>query len=93
MSGELNVLARDMARLARQNPRTADFTQNLLRRAIKQLIACFPVYRTYIDSAAVLNGADRARPRVGRWRRRDAHETEIDPSVFDFLEQRTDGAS
>ena len=42
--------ARDMARLARQNPRTADFTQNLLRRAIKEMIACFPVYRTYIDS-------------------------------------------
>ena len=39
---ELNVLARDMARLARQNPRTADFTRNLLRRAIKELIACFP---------------------------------------------------
>ena len=49
MAGELNVLARDLARLARQNPRTADFTQSLLRRAIKELIACFPVYRTYID--------------------------------------------
>ena len=49
MASELNVLARDMARLARQNPRTADFTHDLLRRAIKELIACFPVYRTYID--------------------------------------------
>ncbi|HLK71319.1 MAG TPA: malto-oligosyltrehalose synthase, partial [Steroidobacteraceae bacterium] len=48
MAGELNMIARDMARLARQNPRTADFTQSLLRRAIKELIACFPVYRTYL---------------------------------------------
>jgi (1->4)-alpha-D-glucan 1-alpha-D-glucosylmutase len=86
MSGELNVLARDMARLARQNPRTADFTQTLLRRAIKELIACFPVYRTYIDSAAVLDAADE---RDLSWALAQArrNETEIDPSVFSFLEQ------
>jgi (1->4)-alpha-D-glucan 1-alpha-D-glucosylmutase len=86
MSGELNVLARDMARLARQNPRTADFTQTLLRRAIKQLIACFPVYRTYIDATAVLENADE---RDLTWALAQArrHETEIDSSVFSFLEQ------
>jgi (1->4)-alpha-D-glucan 1-alpha-D-glucosylmutase len=33
MTGELNVLARDAARVARQNPRTADFTRNILLRA------------------------------------------------------------
>ncbi len=86
MSGELNVLARDIARLARQHPRTADFTQTLLRRAIKQLIACFPVYRTYIDASAVLDAADE---RDLGWALSQAprHETEIDPSVFEFLEQ------
>jgi len=86
MSGELNVLARDMARLARQNPRTADFTQTLLRRAIKELIACFPVYRTYMDSSALLDGADQ---RDLDWALAQArrNETAIDPSVFSFLEQ------
>ncbi|HXR19547.1 MAG TPA: malto-oligosyltrehalose synthase [Steroidobacteraceae bacterium] len=86
MSGELNVLARDMARLARQNPRTADFTQTLLRRAIKELIACFPVYRTYMDSSAMLDGADQ---RDLDWALAQArrNETAIDPSVFSFLEQ------
>jgi (1->4)-alpha-D-glucan 1-alpha-D-glucosylmutase len=90
MSGELHVLARDMARLARQNPRTADFTQTLLRRAIKQLIACFPVYRTYIDSAAVL---DAAGERDLQWALSQArrHETEIDASAFSFLEQVLSG--
>ena len=71
MASELNVLARDMARLARQNPRTADFTRDLLRRAIKELIACFPVYRTYIDSSGELDEADRATS-AGHWRRRGA---------------------
>jgi len=86
MSGELNVLARDLARLARQNPRTADFTQSLLRRAVKELIACFPVYRTYIDSTGELDGADE---RDLGWALSQArrNETEIDPSAFSFLEQ------
>jgi (1->4)-alpha-D-glucan 1-alpha-D-glucosylmutase len=86
MASELNVLARDMARLARQNPRTADFTRDLLRRAIKELIACFPVYRTYIDSNGQLDEADR---RYLSWALAQArrNETEIDPSAFDFLQQ------
>ncbi len=72
MAGELNVLARDMARLARQNPRTADFTQNLLRRAIKELIACFPVYRTYMDGQGALDSRRSARLWAGHCRRRAA---------------------
>lgn len=86
MAGELNVLARDMARLARQNPRTADFTQPLLRRAIKQLIGCFPVYRTYMDAALTLDAAGQ---RDLQWALAQARrqEYEIDASVFDFLEQ------
>ncbi|HEY2416667.1 MAG TPA: malto-oligosyltrehalose synthase [Steroidobacteraceae bacterium] len=86
MSGELNVLARDLARLARQNPRTADFTQSLLRRAVKEIIACFPVYRTYIDGSGVLEGADE---RDLGWALAQArrNEYEIDPSAFSFLEQ------
>jgi len=86
MASELNMRARDMARLARENPRTADFTQNLLRRAIKELIACFPVYRTYMDSQGTLDSADQ---RDLSWALAAArrNEKEIDPTVFDFLEQ------
>jgi (1->4)-alpha-D-glucan 1-alpha-D-glucosylmutase len=86
MASELNVLARDMARLARQSPRTADFTRDLLRRAIKELIACFPVYRTYIDSNGELDEADQ---HYLSWALAQArrNETEIDPSAFTFLEQ------
>jgi (1->4)-alpha-D-glucan 1-alpha-D-glucosylmutase len=91
MASELNVLARDMARLARQNPRTADFTRNLLRRAIKELIACFPVYRTYIDDSGEMDPADM---RDLAWALAQArrNEGDIDPSVFDYLEQVTSGA-
>ena len=84
MASELNVLARDAARVARQNPRTTDFTRNLLHRAIREIVACFPVYRTYVDAAGECTADDKRDLdwAIARARR---NETEIDPSVFDFL--------
>ena len=73
--------------MARSNPRTADFTDNILHaRAASEIVACFPVYRTYVDG-----GARRPRPTAatstGRLRRPGAHEHALDPSVFDFLHE------
>jgi (1->4)-alpha-D-glucan 1-alpha-D-glucosylmutase len=84
MASELNVLARDAGRIARQNPRTADFTRNILQRALKEIVACFPVYRTYIDGVTEPTEADR---RDIDWAVAQArrNETDVDPSVFDFL--------
>ena len=84
MASELNVLARDAARVARQNPRTADFTRNILQRGLKEIVACFPVYRTYVDRAAEPTETDR---RDIDWAVAHArrNETDLDPSVFDFL--------
>jgi (1->4)-alpha-D-glucan 1-alpha-D-glucosylmutase len=85
MASELNVLARDCARVARQHPRTADFTRNVLRRGMREIIACFPVYRTYLDPRHPMTDTDRRyfAQAIARARR---HERDIDPSVFDFLE-------
>jgi len=85
MTSELNVLAREAGRIARSNPRTADFTRNVLQRALKQIIACFPVYRTYVDGSAP---TDADRRDIG-WAVAHARrlETPLDPSVFDFLHQ------
>src|SRR6201987_1308620 len=84
MASELNVLARDAARAARRNPRTADFTRNILQRALKEIVACFPVYRTYVDGAAEPTEADR---RDIDWAIAQARrtETDLDPRVFDFV--------
>ena len=60
MASELNVLAREAARVARQNARTADFTRNVLRRALRETIASFPVYRTYLAADGELPAADRS---------------------------------
>jgi (1->4)-alpha-D-glucan 1-alpha-D-glucosylmutase len=84
MANELNVLALAAARVARQNPLAADFTRNILQRALKEIGACFPVYRTYVDGTADPSEADR---RDIDWAVTQARriETDVDPSVFDFL--------
>jgi len=90
MASELNVLARDAARVARQNPRTADFTRNILYLAIRELVACFPVYRTYVNAQGTVSAADLSYVEQALTRAR-RNEREIDPSVFDFLEQLLSG--
>jgi (1->4)-alpha-D-glucan 1-alpha-D-glucosylmutase len=84
MASELNALGRRAARLAAQSPMTADLTRALLQRAIKQIIASFPVYRSYVDFGSSPTEDDR---RDIAWalalaRRRDP---DVHPSAFDFL--------
>jgi (1->4)-alpha-D-glucan 1-alpha-D-glucosylmutase len=82
LSGELTVLATALLRLAREDRRTRDFTLNSLRGALAEVVAAFPVYRTYIidkPSAQDRRFVDWA---IGRARRRSLG---ADASVFDFL--------
>jgi (1->4)-alpha-D-glucan 1-alpha-D-glucosylmutase len=85
LSSETYVLTNLLSRLAAANRRARDFTDDLLEAAIRETIACFPVYRTYIDDRGQYTERDRAfiRQAIGRakWRNR-----ETDESVFDFLE-------
>jgi (1->4)-alpha-D-glucan 1-alpha-D-glucosylmutase len=85
MSSELYVLSRKLSRIAEQHRYTRDFTQNSLHHALTEVIACFPVYRSYIrrtqtsvspDDRLNINAAVRAA------RRRNPTQ---DASVFDFI--------
>jgi (1->4)-alpha-D-glucan 1-alpha-D-glucosylmutase len=49
MASELNVLAHMLDRIGESNRRSRDFTLDALRDAITEVVACFPVYRTYVD--------------------------------------------
>ncbi|MEJ2761116.1 MAG: malto-oligosyltrehalose synthase, partial [Gammaproteobacteria bacterium] len=84
MAGELNVLANQLNRISELNPVTRDFTLNSLRNALIEVVACFPVYRTYV-SATPVHPEDR---KYINWaivqaKRRSAV---IETGVFDFLE-------
>ncbi len=83
MAGELNVLAHQLSRIAQADRRSRDFTVNGLRAALAEVVACFPVYRTYVTaehvSAEDVHYVDRA---IASAKRRTRAE---DLSVFDFI--------
>jgi (1->4)-alpha-D-glucan 1-alpha-D-glucosylmutase len=49
LSGELHMLAHQLDQLSEKNRWSRDFTLNSLRHALREIIACFPVYRSYIS--------------------------------------------
>ena len=53
MAGELNVLTSELYRLAQSDRATRDFTLNSLRDALTEIVANFPVYRTYITGKKI----------------------------------------
>jgi (1->4)-alpha-D-glucan 1-alpha-D-glucosylmutase len=83
LNSELHVLAHELHRLAQQSWRSRDFTLTGLREALADVIACFPVYRTYITAA----GAKVEDRRDLDWAISQARRASnlVDLSVFDFL--------
>jgi (1->4)-alpha-D-glucan 1-alpha-D-glucosylmutase len=59
MSGDINALGHQLNRLSERNRHYRDFTLYSLIAAIKELVACFPVYRTYIAAGDDPNPHDR----------------------------------
>lgn len=89
LRSELETLARAAVGVARQDPYTTDFTRRILRRALREIIGCFPVYRTYVDG----NGRSEDDERYIHWAIAQAtkNEQEVDRSVFEFLEKLLNG--
>src|SRR5262249_34670926 len=58
MSSELHILAHQLDRLAQKRRASRDFTLTTLRHVLRAIIACFPVYRTYIPAPDETSGQD-----------------------------------
>ncbi len=85
MASELNVLGYQLSRLAQRNRRTRDFTLNSLTDALREVTACFPVYRTYVsEQDETVSERDRAHidTAIARARRRNPA---VPSPVFDFV--------
>jgi (1->4)-alpha-D-glucan 1-alpha-D-glucosylmutase len=82
LAGELSVLSNALLRLAREDRRIRDFTPHSLRRALAEVVAAFPVYRTYIVDKPGRQDRKFIDWAIGRARRRSVA---ADTSVFDFL--------
>ena len=83
LASELNMLARQLDRLAQSDPRTQDFTLNGLHAALREVIACFPVYRSYLTKAGV--HASDVRNTELAVDRAIARNPKSDPSPFRFV--------
>jgi (1->4)-alpha-D-glucan 1-alpha-D-glucosylmutase len=83
MSSELQLLAHRLNRISERHRRSRDFTLNTLRASLRAILACFPVYRTYIRDNYV-SASDRqiiCRAAAQAKRRNPA----TDAAVFDFI--------
>ena len=82
LSSELNVLSTELLRIARADRRTRDYTLNALRRALAEVAACMPVYRTYIVEGPSAQDARFIDEAVNEAVRQSG---DADRSVFDFV--------
>lgn len=86
MANDVGTLGLRLDRLSENSPEYRDFTRQDLTAALSEVIACFPVYRSYIrleggvskrDAHFIKVAIDKAKSR--------AHD--LDSSIFDFLEK------
>ena len=85
MAGELNVLAHRLNLLSERNRHYRDFTLNSLNQAMREIIACFPVYRTYVNGREP-EVADQDRNAIERAVREAKRRNPNRPAaVYDFV--------
>lgn len=86
MVSEVEALGLALDRISEHDPQFRDFTRIDLTRALSEVIACFPVYRTYIAPEGRVSRRD-ARYITNALHRARAKDPNLDPSIFDFLEK------
>jgi (1->4)-alpha-D-glucan 1-alpha-D-glucosylmutase len=83
LNSELGVLTQQLYRLCKQNWSSRDFTLHNLRSALMEVVACFPVYRTYVTPENISKKDGEYIDWAINLAKR--HSTAIDSSIYDFL--------
>ncbi len=83
LASELSVLSDLLNRISEDDRRTRDFTRQSLSRALGEIVACFPVYRTYVtDIRATAYDRGAIDLAIARARRRNPA---MESSIFEFI--------
>ena len=84
MASEVNVLGHLLNRISESHRWYRDFTVNALTAAVREVVACFPVYRTYIVPAQAAEDSDKRviKRAIALARRRNPA---LERTVFEFL--------
>ena len=86
LANDVDVLGNMLDRLSEQNRWYRDFTLEALSRALRETIACFPVYRAYLEPDQPVNDEDRQiiERAIAAAKRRNPG---MDESIFNYLRE------
>ncbi len=84
LASEVTVLTHLLDEIASTDRHARDFTRHALLEAIRETIACFPVYRTYIDERGHISASDRQyiEQAIALAKRR---QESMSAKIFDFI--------
>ena len=84
LANDVDVLGNLLDRLSERNRWYRDFTLEALSRTVRETIACFPVYRTYVEPGQSVSDEDRqiVERAIATAKRRNPA---MDESIFNFL--------
>ncbi|HEX5691888.1 MAG TPA: malto-oligosyltrehalose synthase, partial [Roseiflexaceae bacterium] len=84
LASEINELSQQLERIAERNRRYRDFTLGSLTFAIREVLACLPIYRTYITGPDGVAARDQlaVETAVAEAKKRNPRTAE---SIFDFI--------
>jgi (1->4)-alpha-D-glucan 1-alpha-D-glucosylmutase len=86
MASELNVLAHRLDRISEKHRSSRDFTLGSLLHALREIIAAFPVYRTYVGEAG-RGPSDADREYIARAVAAARRRTPVmNASIYDWIE-------
>ncbi len=86
MASELYMLAVRLNKIAKQNRWSRDFTLETLRFALREVMAYFPVYRTYKNEKDAYTREEKMRiKQAALWAAE--HNPTVSPSIFNFIEK------
>lgn len=83
LSSEFQVLVQAINRLSEAERRSRDFTLASIGRVLREVVACFPVYRTYVSRGGTTEADAQAVDRAiseARWR-----NPAMESTIFDFV--------
>src|SRR5262245_23881954 len=86
LANDVDVLGNMLDRLSERNRWYRDFTLEALSRTVRETIACFPVYRTYVEPGRPVSEEDRqiVERAIGAAKRRNPA---MEESIFNFLRE------
>jgi (1->4)-alpha-D-glucan 1-alpha-D-glucosylmutase len=85
LASDVNRLAEVFLQVCERHRRFRDYTRFELRQAIREVVACFPVYRTYVRAETGTVTAEDEHYVAEAIEAARAHRPDLDPELLDFF--------